>query len=129
LTAFWRYWLLQIPGWVVLVALLIAANRYLGLPFIWAVSVFVLWFLKDWALYPMLKSHYRFRTEPPSERLVGRRATAKEALRPSGYVVLRGELWLAELVSGEGPVAAGDEVTVEAVEGLTLRVKPAPAVR
>jgi membrane protein implicated in regulation of membrane protease activity len=129
LTVFWRYWLLQIPGWVVLVALLIAANRYFGLPFPWAVLVFLLWFLKDWALYPMLKSHYRVRAEPPSERLVGRRATAKEALRPRGYVLLRGELWLAEVVSGEDPVAAGEQVTVEAVDGLILRVKPAPAAR
>jgi membrane protein implicated in regulation of membrane protease activity len=127
LTAFWRYWLLQIPGWGVLVVLLFAANRYLGLTFLWSVLIFLAWFLKDWALYPLLKNHYRFRVEPPSDRLMGQRATARETLRPTGYVVLRGELWLAEVVNGERPVAAGEEVVIEAVEGLTLRVRPAPA--
>ena len=129
MTAFWRYWLLQIPGWGVLVVLLFAANRYLGLTFLWSVLIFLAWFLKDWALYPLLKNHYRFRVELPSDRLVGRRATARETLRPTGYVVLRGELWLAEVVNGERPVAAGEEVVIEAVEGLTLRVRPAPAAR
>jgi hypothetical protein len=38
-------------------------------------------------------------------------------------VQLRGELWRAEVVKGGGPVEAGDEVTVEAVDGLTLRVR------
>ncbi len=129
MTVFWRYWLLQIPGWGVLIVALFAANRYLGLSPLWAAVIFAAWFLKDWAIYPMLKNHYRFRVKPPSDSLVGRRATAKEALRPTGYVLLRGELWLAELVRGEGPVVAGEEVTVEAVEGLTLRVRPARAVR
>ena len=129
MTAFWRYWLLQIPGWGVLAVLLFAANRFLGLSFPWTVLIFLGWFLKDWALYPLLKTHYRFRVEPPSDRLVGKRATAKETLAPTGYVVLRGELWLAEVVKGEGPVAAGEEVTIEALEGLTLKVRRAPAAR
>jgi membrane protein implicated in regulation of membrane protease activity len=85
--------------------------------------------LKDWAIYPILKNHYRFRVEHPSDRLVGCLATAREPLRPGGYVQLRGELWLAELATGAGPVEAGDEVRVEAVEGLTLRVRPAPSAR
>jgi membrane protein implicated in regulation of membrane protease activity len=129
LTVFWRYWLLQIPGWGVLIVALIAAHRYFGLSLSWAAVIFAAWFLKDWAIYPLLKNHYRFRVEPPAGSLIGRRATAREPLRPTGYVLLRGELWLAEVVKGEGPVAAGDEVTVEAVEGLTLRVRPAPAAR
>jgi membrane-bound serine protease (ClpP class) len=41
-----------------------------------------------------------------------------------GYVLVRGERWRAH-ADGEGPLAAGDEVEVEAVEdGLTLRVRP-----
>ena len=129
MTAFWRYWLLQIPGWGVLAVLLFAAHRYLGLSFPWAVVIFVAWLVKDWALYPLLKNHYQFRVESPANRLLGLTATAKERLEPSGYVVLRGELWLAELVKGEAPVDAGEEVTIEGVEGLTLRVRRAPAAR
>jgi membrane protein implicated in regulation of membrane protease activity len=129
LTAFWRYWLLQIPGWGVLFVALIGAHRYLGLSAFWAAAIFVAWVLKDWAIYPILKNHYHFRDEAASDRLVGRRATAREPLRPTGYVQLGGELWLAEVVRGADPVGAGDEVRVESVEGLTLRVRPVPSAR
>ena len=129
MTVFWRYWLLQVPGWAVLVVALVAANRYLALPTFWAIVLFVGWFLKDWAIYPILKKHYHFRVEDPKESLVGKRATAREPLRPKGYVQLRGELWLAELVKGADPVESGAEVTVEAVDGLTLRVRPVPPAR
>lgn len=129
MTVFWRYWLLQIPGWGVLVVALVGAHRYLGLSVVWAIVIFVAWFLKDWAIYPMLKNHYHFRVEAPSDGLVGREATARERLRPTGYVQLRGELWRAEVVKGGGPVEAGDEVTVEAVDGLTLRVRLRPRAR
>lgn len=128
-TVFWRYWLLQVPGWGVLVVALAAGHRYLRLPVSWAIVLFVGWFLKDWAIYPILKKHYHFRVEDPKERLVGKRATAREALRPKGYVQLRGELWLAELVKGVDPVESGDEVMVEAVDGLTVRVRPVPPGR
>ncbi|HEY7697652.1 MAG TPA: NfeD family protein [Vicinamibacteria bacterium] len=132
MTVFWRYWLLQIPGWGVLVVALAAAHRYLGLPVLWAIAVFGAWLLKDLAFYPVLKKHYRFRVDQPTESLVGVRATAREPLRPKGpkgYVQLRGELWLAELAKGADPVETGDEVAVEAVEGLTLRVRRVPSAR
>jgi membrane protein implicated in regulation of membrane protease activity len=129
LTVFWRYWLLQIPGWGVVVVALGAAHRYLGLPFFWAVVLFVAWFLKDWAVYPILKKHYHFRLEDPKESLVGKRAKAREPLRSKGYVLLRGELWLAELAKGADPVESGGEVEVEAIDGLTLRVRPVPPAR
>jgi membrane protein implicated in regulation of membrane protease activity len=129
LTVFWRYWLLQIPGWGVLAAALWAADRYAGLPLSWAAAIFFVWLLKDWAIYPILKDHYRFRAEPPSNRIVGQIARAREPLRSTGYVELKGELWLAELVSDGASVDSvkeGEEVTVESVEGLTLRVRRKP---
>ena len=129
MTVFWRYWLLQIPGWGVLVVALVGAHRYLGLSAVWAIVIFVAWFLKDVAIYPILKNHYHFRVEAPSDSLVGRKATAREPLRPMGYVQLRGELWSAEVVKGGDPVEAGEEVTVEAVDGLTLRVRRVPSAR
>jgi membrane-bound serine protease (ClpP class) len=55
--------------------------------------------------------------------LVGRAAVAAEPLGPDGGLVfLEGEYWRA--VCRE-PVAAGDRVTVEGRDGLTLRVNPA----
>jgi membrane protein implicated in regulation of membrane protease activity len=127
LTVFWRYWLLQIPGWGVLAAALWAANRYAGLSRAWAVGILFAWFLKDWAIYPILKSHYRLRAESPSARLIGKVARARERIDPRGYVELEGELWAAEVAEDGGPVERGGEVTIEGVEGLTLRVRGKPA--
>jgi membrane-bound serine protease (ClpP class) len=58
--------------------------------------------------------------------LVGRTAVVRTRLQPRGQVYLHGELWQAEAADGEY-VDSGREVVVEAVDGLTLRVIPAPA--
>ena len=55
------------------------------------------------------------------EELVGRRAEVRAALAPEGMVFLEGELWRAEATEG-APVAVGDHVTVQRVEGLKLFV-------
>jgi membrane protein implicated in regulation of membrane protease activity len=128
-SVFWRYWLLQIPGWVVLAASLVAARHYVGLTTGWAVLLFGLWLLKDAALYPWLRRHYAPREEGVGEALRGRSAVAQESIAPSGYVKLGGELWRAEVEDGEGPVDAGEQVVVEAVEGLTLRVRRRGALK
>jgi membrane protein implicated in regulation of membrane protease activity len=125
-TVFWRYWLLQVPGWGLLLSALLAAHRYLDLPPLWAAAIFLAWFLKDWALYPILKDHYRFHTKPSLNGLVGRKATAREALRPSGYVEVSGVLWFAEVIERGASVEPGEEVKIESIDGLTLKVRPGP---
>ena len=40
---------------------------------------------------------------------------------------MQGAVWRARLRAGEGPVPVGGRVTVEAVDGLTLVVRPAAA--
>jgi membrane protein implicated in regulation of membrane protease activity len=117
-----RYWLLQVPGWGVLIAALLLSHRYAGLSYGWALVVFGVWLLKDWALYPVLKKHYRLRNEEPAEAMLGRRATAEQPLHPRGYVRLHGELWLADAADG-APIERGEEVVIEGVDGLTLRVR------
>jgi membrane-bound serine protease (ClpP class) len=63
-----------------------------------------------------------------SEELVGALAEARTALDPNGQVWIEGALWRAQLAAGEGRVELGDRVKVNAVEGLTLIVRPeAPA--
>jgi membrane-bound serine protease (ClpP class) len=57
--------------------------------------------------------------------LVGHRAVVRTRLQPHGQVYVHGELWQAE-TNGED-VEAGREVVVQSVDGLTLRVNPAPA--
>jgi membrane-bound serine protease (ClpP class) len=53
------------------------------------------------------------------ETLVGARATVVTPCRPSGQVRVQGELWQARCEEG---AARGDDVRIDAVEGLTLVV-------
>lgn len=64
----------------------------------------------------------RIRTGP--EELVGAIAEARTSVDPGGQVWIEGSLWAARLIEGEGRVRVGDRVRVEAVEGLTLVVRP-----
>ena len=58
------------------------------------------------------------------EQLIGAPAEVRTSLDPVGQVWIEGALWRARL-AGEGPTPRpGDRVMVEAVEGLTLRVRP-----
>lgn len=53
--------------------------------------------------------------------MIGKVAEVKRWQQTGGYVSVKGETWRA--VSSE-PLATGDKVVIEAVEGLTLRVSP-----
>ncbi len=61
-----------------------------------------------------------------SEELIGATAEARTSLDPEGQVWIEGALWRARLVDGADEVRIGDRVTVEAVAGLTLMVRPQP---
>lgn len=73
------------------------------------------------------------RTGP--EELVGARAEVRTPLDPEGQVWIEGALWRARLGRDAGGLSGGDteaprpgdRVVVEAVEGLTLVVRPEPA--
>jgi membrane-bound serine protease (ClpP class) len=59
-----------------------------------------------------------------TEEMVGSEAEARSAIDPTGKVFMRGTLWSARLADGVQPVEFGDKVQVEAVDGLTLVVRP-----
>ncbi len=59
-----------------------------------------------------------------SEELIGATAEVRSTLDPEGQVWIEGALWGARVVAGNGRVDVGDRVTVDAVEGLTLVVRP-----
>jgi membrane-bound serine protease (ClpP class) len=67
----------------------------------------------------------RGRPATGGEAMVGQLATVSHELAPCGQVELLGELWRAELVEGQTPVPAGQRVQVVALDGLTLKVRPA----
>jgi len=75
----------------------------------------------------VLAAHRDEHVRTGSEELVGALAEAREALDPEGQVWIEGALWGARLADGASPARMGDRVTVEAVEGLTLVVRPTAA--
>lgn len=64
-----------------------------------------------------------------TEEMIGQIAEARSAIAPEGQVFMAGTHWGARLASGAAPIGLGDRVRVEAVDGLTLVVRPElPAV-
>ncbi len=65
---------------------------------------------------------HRTQVTTGAEGLVDQRATARTDLEPRGKVFVWGEIWNAV---AEQPVAAGQKVEITAVDGMTLKVRPA----
>lgn len=61
-----------------------------------------------------------------TEELVGSLAEARSNLDPEGQVWAGGTIWSARLVGDGDAVRLGDRVRIDAVEGLTLVVRPEP---
>jgi membrane-bound serine protease (ClpP class) len=76
----------------------------------------------------VLAAHRNERVRTGTEELVGAAAEARSSIDPEGRVWLGGTIWSARLADGAGPIGLGDKVRVEAVDGLTLVVRPDPQI-
>ena len=121
-SAWKKYWLLQIPGWIIIGIVLFWLFDLEWIPLWAAIGVFILWILKDFLLYPFLRLGYESHERTGAEELIGARGIARERLDPQGYIRVRGELWRAEVDSGHPPVLPGSPVKIIAAQGLRLRV-------
>jgi membrane-bound ClpP family serine protease len=74
----------------------------------------------------VLAAHREQPVRGGQEELVGARGETRTALDPEGQVAIAGAIWRARLAGDGGPLRPGDRVTVEAVDGLTLMVRPEP---
>ena len=72
------------------------------------------------------EAHRNDRVRTGAEEMVGAAAEARSSIDPQGRVWLEGALWSARLAEGASPIRLGDRVRVEAVDGLTLVVRPEP---
>ena len=91
---------------------------------IWlASSILLLWVIKDYVLYPFLRSAYELDQRLPIEHLIGQIGLATAQLTPDGYIKVRGELWLAKIENDGEIVNRGDPVKVSGVNGSTLVVQ------
>lgn len=74
----------------------------------------------------VLAAHRQPRVRTGTEEMVGATAEARSSIDPDGRVWLGGTIWSARLAEGASPIRLGDRVQVEAVDGLTLVVRPEP---
>lgn len=74
----------------------------------------------------VLAAHREQPVRAGTEELVGAVAEVRSSVDPEGQVWIEGALWGARLAEGGAPARLGDRVTIEAVEGLTLVVRPQP---
>ncbi len=120
-----RYWLFQIPGFVITIAVLFGLRRWIDYP-IWAgVLVMALLVVKDAILYPFLKPGYERDVKTGIARLVGSQGIVKQTLQPDGFIQIAGELWKARASQGGGSIPVGVRVSIDSADGMTLIVSEA----
>jgi membrane-bound ClpP family serine protease len=74
----------------------------------------------------VMDAHRQPTVRTGSEELLGAAAEARSSIDPQGQVWLEGAMWSARLADASAPARQGDRVRVEAVDGLTLVVRPEP---
>jgi membrane protein implicated in regulation of membrane protease activity len=120
--AFWAYLVLQVPDTLLAGLILFALHRWAGLPYGWAVLAFVVWVVKDIAMYPVVRGVFG-PARTGAEAFIGARGVVMDSIAPLGYVRLDGELWRAESAQPRQEIPAGAPVVVRAVQGLTFLVE------
>ena len=117
-----KYALIQLPGIAALVLFLMLLRQWLS------ISPWLMWGLigimtaKDIILYPFVWRAYEWGNQKENNSMIGLYGVSKNRLDPSGYILVRGELWNATVV-GDGSVEKGEKVIVKGIRGLTLIVE------
>ena len=88
------------------------------------VSAISFWFIAR----KVIAAHREPRVRTGYEELVGSAAEARSSIDPDGRVWAGGTIWSARLAEGSASVRLGDRVRIEAVDGLTLVVRPEPRI-
>ncbi|MEN8752624.1 MAG: NfeD family protein [Desulfobacterales bacterium] len=119
-----RYALIQLPGTVLLVLVILLINRWwVTVPLWLGLGIVGLAVVKDLVLFPLLWRSYAGGDPDDSSSMIGRRGIVTGRLDPEGYIRVRGELWRAETVENDRPVEEGRSVAVVGVSGLNLYVR------
>jgi membrane protein implicated in regulation of membrane protease activity len=120
---FWRYTAFQVPGWAITAYGGWWLHQSLEVPVWIASSLLVVWVIKDYALFPFLRSAYELDHRLPIEQMIETYGYATEPLSPTGYIRIRGELWRARTTEDNPAITRGAPVKVTGVDGTTLLVK------
>lgn len=121
-----RYALFQLPELSIVGLALVGAVHFAVLPEAGGWALATAWLVKEVVLFPFVRSAYEPSNPNAAAVMVGKVAVVTQRLDPRGTVRIGPELWAARVEGELPPVDAGERVCVEAVEGLTLRVRPFP---
>ena len=118
-----KYSLLQLPGTVLFVLILLFLQRWVHLSswLVWGLTG--LWVAKEIVLFPFIWRSYDARGSEEGHGMIGKRGRAEERLNPEGYISVLGELWCAESDHDVSPIEKGDRVRICGIRGLTLLVE------
>ena len=103
---------------------LLLLGHYQMISFFGALICFAAWMLKDWILYPWLKSAYEVSTRTGSKTLIGYKGVAESHLAPEGLIRVRGELWRAVASPRDLTIRTGIAVEIIDANGMTVFVRP-----
>jgi len=119
-----KYFLLELPGQVTFILILVLARQWLEAPayLVWGLLGF--WVGKDIILFFYLWRFYDPNQYPDRFRMVGRKGFALTRLHPDGYVQVQGERWQACIDEEQASIEQGEVVCIEAISGLKLTVRP-----
>ncbi len=105
-----------------LIAALLGAPEWLQIAWFFVISIVTLIFTR-----PIVKKYVHSKRQPTNaDRVIGMKASVREEidnLAAKGSVVVDGKEWSARSADGE-KIASGKIVTVLAIEGVKLIVKP-----
>lgn len=122
-SVYFRYLLLNIPGFFAFVLLLLVVQKWL------AISDRVFWFLtacwviKEIVLFPFLWRSYDSNRISMTGNMIGKFGIVKKRLDPYGYIKVDNELWRSEPFLTGVTIEEGSKVLVNKRKGLTLYVE------
>lgn len=119
-----KYLMVQVPGWILAAVGVALLKQWIDFPLWAALGILLLWVIKDVVLYPFVRRAYESTGKTGAEQLIGAEGIAAEELAPSGYIRVGRELWRAEALGTDKPIAPGSRVRVQGVRGLTLLIQP-----
>jgi membrane protein implicated in regulation of membrane protease activity len=117
-----RYIAFQLPSWLIVAFIAVALDVWSELPRPLLVGAFALYLVKDFVIYPWVRSAYEHTEHDPGSNMLAARGVVIVSLDPVGWVRVGSERWRAETVDAAAPLAPGTAVEVSRVRGHTLLV-------
>ena len=117
-----RYLVFQVPSWAIVGGIALALDAWTSLPRAWIGVALLVFVIKDFALFPFVRSAYEPTVHDPGGELVGAPGRVVVPLDPEGWIEVRHERWRARSEHAGSTIGVGERVHVRELRGLVLVV-------